>query len=478
MGLFDRLLGKKSTSSPSSSSPAPARPTPVAPPAPPTPDAPPLATAPEPSLTAPPDSPAATPAGSVLPTLLAAREKLELRDLPGALALYEEVLATAGDRPDVLVTISGDLGTTGHIEPIVQLVAPRYDADRHGPATGVNLLQAYLALRNPGAAQHVLDLLFALEKSDLEERLWGFSNAIAEMIEAQRQGRLAPPGTPGEKARHVSLVSISKPIWAYGLETLPGLLPVKPDRLRRVAFAQLATPGPEDLDARAQQPEDALGRFARGFPLWLAETLHWSPAYAAFAAIGATERAHYALFGAEWTTDNLRQLVETAGDKPDYVLTGTLADNQGDTTLSLRLWEVKTFRERKAFETRWTPATADAALTKLHDQLRLFFEWKPAADATSLAYVSPVSPTAWIDLLAASLTHFLADKGVLPREHLAALPLAATIPVNPAAPDAIPQSLARLTLADRATRLNLPPLDLTTLPATPLVTAARTHLNL
>ena len=473
MGLFDRLLGKKSTSSPSSSSPAHAHPTPVAPPAPPTPDAPPLATAPA-------DSPAAATAiaGSVLPTLLAAREKLELRDLPGALALYEEVLATAGDRPDVLVTISGDLGTTGHIEPIVQLVAPRYDAERHGPATGINLLQAYLALRNPGAAQHVLDLLFALEKPNLEERLWGFSNAIAEMIEAQRQGRLAPPGAPGEKARHVSLVSISKPIWTYGLETLPGLLPAKSDRLRRVAFAQLATPGLEDLDTRAQQPEDALGRFARGFPLWLAETLHWSPAYAAFAAIGATERAHYALFSTEWTTDNLRQLVETAGDKPDYVLTGTLADNQGDTTLFLRLWEVKTFRERKAFETRWTPATADNALAKLHDQLRLFFEWKPAADTTSLTYVPPVSPTAWIDLLAASLTHFLADKGVLPREHLAPLPLAATTSVNSAAPDAIPQALARLTLADRATRLNLPPLDLTTLPATPLVTIARAHLGL
>ena len=39
-------------------------------------------------------------------------------------------------------------------------------------------------------------------------------------------------------------------------------------------------------------------------------------------------------------------------------------------------------------------------------------------------------------------------------------------------------ALPRLTLADRATRLNLPPLDLTTLPATPLVTIARAHLGL
>ena len=64
----------------------------------------------------------------------------------------------------------------------VELVAPRYVADRHGPATGLNLLQAYLALRDPDSAQHVLDLLFSLNRPELEDRLHGFSNAIAEML--------------------------------------------------------------------------------------------------------------------------------------------------------------------------------------------------------------------------------------------------------------------------------------------------------
>ena len=122
-----------------------------------------------------------------MPQLAAARERLDAKDLPGALALYEQILVAAGDRPDVLVTISGDLGTCGYIEPIIELIAPRYDAERHGPATGINLVQAYLATRNPNAAQHLLDILFSLGRPELEERLWGFSNAIAEQIEAQRQ---------------------------------------------------------------------------------------------------------------------------------------------------------------------------------------------------------------------------------------------------------------------------------------------------
>ena len=49
------------------------------------------------------------------------------------MAVYEEVMAGGtGDRADVLVAISGDLGSHGHVAEIIELIAPRYDADRHG----------------------------------------------------------------------------------------------------------------------------------------------------------------------------------------------------------------------------------------------------------------------------------------------------------------------------------------------------------
>ena len=110
MGFFDRLAGKPASPAPGSENAAPA------------------ATF-DPSVS------------GVAPRLITAREKLEQNDLPGAMAIYEEVLAGAGDRADVLVTISGDLGATGHIPQIIELVAPRYDAMRHGPATGINLIR-------------------------------------------------------------------------------------------------------------------------------------------------------------------------------------------------------------------------------------------------------------------------------------------------------------------------------------------------
>ena len=67
-------------------------------------------------------------AGGVLVRLKDAREALILKDRARAMSIYEEVLAVAGDRADVLVTISGDLGANGHTREIIEFIAPRYDA--------------------------------------------------------------------------------------------------------------------------------------------------------------------------------------------------------------------------------------------------------------------------------------------------------------------------------------------------------------
>lgn len=468
MGFFDRLIGKSSKGQ-SRPQPRPA-PSAVTPPPPAAADK-----ADDDAAAAHASAPMAAESGPVGPKLTAALEQLEVRNLDGARAIYEDILSTtAGDRPDVLVRISGDLGATGHIATIVELIAPRYDSERHGPATGINLLQAYLALRDPDSAQHVLDLLFALGKPELEERLWGFSNAIAELMDARRRTGAAALNAAGAgaPATNINLVSISKPIWAYGLDDLPGVLPAKTGASKRIAFAQLSLPELKDAETIMARPEDALGRFVRGFPLWLAETLHFSAQYHTLAAVGLKEQLHYALFTGEWTTDNLRQLIDTAGATIDYVVTGSLRERDGDFDLQLRLWEVKSFRERKSFTATWTPATADTALASLHQQLRFFFEWKPAP-AGGLAYVVPASPTAWIETLGASLSAFLADKTVLPVAQLAPLP---TNLADPASGEAA--ALALLTLADRSRRTGQAAPALDHLPAHDLVVTARAALGL
>lgn len=425
--------------------------------------------------------------GAIKTQLLAANGKLQARDLPGAMAIYDELLRTAGDRADVLVTISADLGTAGYIPQIVELIAPRYDAERHGPATGINLLQAYLATHNTTAAQHLLDILFALQRSELEERLHGFSNALGELIEAEKRGELpapainGPDGKPAPAApKTINLCSISRPIWAYGIENVPGVLPPPKQnpRLRRIAFGQISILGIEPADAieKSKQPEDELSRFTRGFPLWLAETFYYSPHYNPIAALALFAKDHYAIFPVEWTKSNIEQLVATSGGGLDYVFTGAVQQKDGATEILLRVWEVKKLRERKQFRASWTAATADAELARLHEQIRLFMEW--TQEPGEPAYTTPASPYAWCLTLGASLAFFLADKDTLPLAQVSE-PAATLAHAARTAAGSERETLAYLTLAARAQRLGLSeflPADSPVLADTPLLAQARQAL--
>jgi hypothetical protein len=397
-----------------------------------------------------PETPPVVSAGGIMPMLAAARTKLDEKDLPGALAIYEEVLATSGDRADVLVTISGDLGSTGNIAEIVELIAPRYDAERHGPATGLNLLQAYLSLHQAEAAQHVLDILFALKRPELEDQLHGFSNALADLL--TNELTRTKPGGPTTIAK-VALVTISKPVWFYGLDELAELvLPPKQGRMRRIAFAQLALPGAyKDPAAAMKVPEDELGRLSRALPLWFAETFYFSTLYHPVAAIGImdspTAGKTNMIFSTEWTLENLRELVNSSEEGFDYIVTGALRQTAGDYELLLRVWEVKKFRERKQFTARWTPATANAELAKLSAEVRTYMEWAPAA--AKVTYTPTTAPRVWLDLLGLSLGLFLVGKKLLPNALVP--PLGPTLEAfAPAVADSAVNSLAWLTLLRRA----------------------------
>ena len=426
------------------------------------------------------DSGAGAAANSVKARLVAAREKLEAKDLAGAIAIYEELLASAGDRADVLVTVSGDLGAHGHVTEIIELVAPRYDAERHGPATGLNLLQAYLAVRQPDAAQHVLDILFGLNRPELEDRLHGFSNAIAEMLAAPHQSAVEPGDPAGAStAAKVGLITVSKPVWFYGLESLVAqVLPPKEGRLRRIAFAQLALPGYPEIEKALDQPEDELNRLSRALPLWFAETFYFAANYAPIAAIGIitppSSSTRLMIFGAEWTTDNLRQLVDTTEGGLDYIVTGSLRAAAGDYELTLRLFEVKNFRERKKFTARWTPATADVELAKVHAEVRRFMEWSPAS--AMLAYAPPAAPRAWLETLGASLGSFVADKAILAPELLPPLNKDLAHAAQQAATGEA-AALAFLTLRARATKLGQAAAPLPALARSTLVQQAQQLLG-
>ena len=190
------------------------------------------------------------------------------------------------------------------------------------------------------------------------------------------------------------------------------LLPPKEGRLRRIAFAQLALPG-RVARIRSRQSSQAIqgratssSRLARALPLWLAETFYFSPSYYAprrgnRALADARRGREPAIwtFGAEWSLENLRQLVESTEGGLDYIVSGRAARHRdGDYEVrAARVGGEVVSRAQDPSPARWTPATADAALARLHAEVRAFMEWSPSSAA--LAYAIPAQPRAWLDTL-------------------------------------------------------------------------------
>src|SRR5262249_18702363 len=151
--------------------------------------------------------------------------------------------------------------------------------------------------------------------------LFGFSNAIGDLMAADTVAADAVPLDASQTK--INLVSISKPIWFYGLEEgALRLLPKKEGRVRRGAVGALSLAAEKNISEIPANGEVA--RLTRALPLWFAETFYFSAGYEPIAALGLWESGDYALMGPEWAAENIRQLNESNERGLDFVVAGFL----------------------------------------------------------------------------------------------------------------------------------------------------------
>ena len=106
------------------------------------------------------------------PQLWLARGALEAGEPDAAMDWYRQALGNA--RPasdDMLIQISGDLGNRGHLDRIVELCAPVFDARQHGLMAGSNLIRAYSGLNEIEKAKAILAQMRAQDRPDWNEHL-------------------------------------------------------------------------------------------------------------------------------------------------------------------------------------------------------------------------------------------------------------------------------------------------------------------
>ncbi|MDB6093160.1 MAG: hypothetical protein JWM32_722 [Verrucomicrobia bacterium] len=264
-----------------------------------------------------------------------ARDALVRRDLPAALAFYEEALALA-PRPlptDLLQQVSGDLGNHAHLPEILSLVEPHFDPIAHGIAVGNNLIKAHLDLGQLEAARVLVDRLYSLKRPDWQEHLAFWDTEIAK-------ARTAVVGTGMPAVPKTTTVVIDGPLWLRA-SSAPALL-FSPKTADAVIVACLgssfARPDTATGGIRMQM-SDIPGRVSRALPLYLAEQLHLRTDAIGRVLQPWVQEGHggFVLCGVAWSDEQAAAQARGGSEPADYVAVLHLDGNSTPWSATLRL---------------------------------------------------------------------------------------------------------------------------------------------
>jgi len=275
--------------------------------------------------------------GSWRAQLWLARHHLEKEDVAAARALYAEVLQGGQFDGNALMMMSGDLGNSGQIPLMLELIGPAYDEHRHDPMAGINLLRACQELGKANQGEALLERMYALGFPPIKQYLDQFAEAFQEMRTQAAQS------TPLDEANlKIATISLTQPVWQYGLHNADWLFARKPEGAPAIGFFALTKITDGTVRAESQR-EDDFGRYTRAIPLYLAEAAHYWTDYAASCNIHIVEGSGPVLSGTETDGQALFDIVP-AGMK--YFVTGEIGcAGEGKSarwSIALHLWDCGT----------------------------------------------------------------------------------------------------------------------------------------
>ena len=245
-----------------------------------------------------------------------AEDALKRKDVAGALGLYAEAIAKT-TRPvptDLLMGMSGDLGSNGYLREVIEVVEPLFEPAVHGIAVGNNLMKAHLDLGELDAAKGILDRLYGQNRLDWRDTLAFWDNELAKARIALR---------PKSQMEQVSatILSVEGPIWSRDGSLFARMLPVKQSGATKVAvFGSTALLSEAPADGTIQLA-DMPGRLSRFVSLAMAEYLHLSTDAVGVAAVAWVQEQGFALFGKPYGDDVLCEIVGKGGNAPEFIAT-------------------------------------------------------------------------------------------------------------------------------------------------------------
>jgi len=254
--------------------------------------------------------------GSWRAQLWLARKALENRDLAGALDFYRESLSRIDPAPaGALMQISGDLGNAGHLVPLLEIVAPRFQATLHGLEVGNNLIKAHLDLGQLDAARAILDQLYALQRPDWKQTLAFWDTELAKA----RVGT-SPEVKPDELK--VAMLVIDGPVWLKPTSPAAELFPTKGAEAVRIAFLGGSVEVPTNSKRVEHQLSDTRGRLSRSIPLFLTEQVEFGTTARAQTLVSwiTNSPGGFVLAGAPWSDEQVTHAARQGETKNDFAV--------------------------------------------------------------------------------------------------------------------------------------------------------------
>lgn len=329
--------------------------------------------------------------GSWRAQVVLAHAALGERDLDRALALYAECLARA-PRPvptDVLMQMSGDLGTQGHLPELVNLTAPHFSPEVHGVTVGSNLMKGYLDLGQLEQARAILDQLYAQQRPDWKEDLAFWDTELAKAA-------LQTQPTPDAGKLEITLLTIEGPVWLKPDSPAVELFPARPEAGPTVCFLGGSAEYATNSKKVEHQMADAAGRVSRALPLYLAEQLHWSTDAQVSTLVPWLEGPSpgFVVTGGAWEAAQAAHFARQGRQAHDYVVTVNLKVQSEPWFAELHLIRTIDGTSLGTLSASFTTATPEAALPALARQLAALLRQETGATPLPLpaAYAVPQGP--------------------------------------------------------------------------------------
>lgn len=293
--------------------------------------------------------------GSWRAQLWMARVLQTRQQLDDAMALYKHALDVSGNHADALAMISGDLGALGLFDEIFDMIAPLYDAEKHGLQVGVNLMEAAIRTGQPEMGETWLKALYALNqptfKPTLDEYAARLEMAAGKHVEAEQaaeaalQARDEPQEGEDDQpaAPQIQGLQVNMPVWYFGLENPEWLLKDAPEKSDiDIAFIPFADRTMSD-DGMTRQKEAMTGRISRGMQLFLAEEIYFHTDARIMNTVPVAVGLGPVISSKDWDIETIRTLVFQGREDPvEYAVTGAIDSAEaGGYDLSVEVWDVQ-----------------------------------------------------------------------------------------------------------------------------------------